>query len=111
MASSGPIPQPLLITVTRVRATRLIIAEFLPWLPFAIVSPQRRAIDAMRRALLGAASRPGPSRAAFGSREIGIETVLPDPRDRRAAVLRGLGRVPLLHTAEIQCKARKGRTR
>ena len=29
MASSGPVPQPLLITVTRVRATNLIIAEFL----------------------------------------------------------------------------------
>jgi hypothetical protein len=72
-------------------------------------SPQQRVLAVMRAALCGAASRPGPKRAVGIARQR-VDTPVPDLRDRRAAVIRGLGRPALLNVGEIAV-TRRGRGR
>jgi hypothetical protein len=71
----------------------------------AVVSPERLVISVMRRALLGAASRPG-ARRTVGTGQQRIETPMPDLRDRRATVIRSLGRWPILNASVVCTKTR-----
>lgn len=73
-----------------------------------VASPQQQVLEAMRRALLGATSRPGFAKRAIGVGRVVVETPLPHLRDRRAAVLRGAGLAPLLNRGELEHKTRIG---
>jgi hypothetical protein len=68
-------------------------------------SVDRRVLDTMRAALLGAASRPG-ARRTLGTGRQRIETPVPDLRDRRATVVRSLGRWPILNASDVRTKTR-----
>jgi hypothetical protein len=68
-------------------------------------SVEQRVLNAMRTALLGAASRPG-ARRTVGIGQQRIETPVPDLRDRRATVVRSLGRWPILNASVVPAKKR-----
>jgi hypothetical protein len=69
-------------------------------------SADRRVLDAVRCALLGAATRRGVRRAiAVGS--LHVETPVPDLRDRRATVVRSLGRWPVLNAGVVPARTKQ----
>jgi hypothetical protein len=68
-------------------------------------SPQERVTMAVRAALHAAASRPGITFTTVETHH-SVESPVPELRDRRAMVLRSLGRRPLLNAADIPSRRR-----